>query len=119
AYLSFAAFVAFLLLARPGSRSCGCAGAKDTPPSVAHAIVNLAAAIVALGAAFAPPPGLVWLVASMGWTVAPLAIGLTTAAALIVVLATEVPSAFGAYRAPSRHPLEGDRARHARADSAL
>lgn len=51
AYAGFAAFVA-LALARPGLlKSCGCFGRPDTPPTVAHLVVNVAAAAVAAAVA--------------------------------------------------------------------
>jgi hypothetical protein len=118
-YLSLAGFVAFLLLARPGSTSCGCAGARDLPPSAAHVALNLAAAGAALVAAFSPPPGPASVVTSLGWVVIPFAIGLAATGTLVVALATETAAAFRAFRAPSGHPIERDAARHARADAAL
>ena len=46
-YLGFAAFVLVALRRQVPLSSCGCFGATDTPPTVTHLVVNLAAAAVA------------------------------------------------------------------------
>lgn len=40
-YLGFAGFVAYALRRRLPIQSCGCFGKSDTPPSLAHLVVNL------------------------------------------------------------------------------
>jgi hypothetical protein len=50
-YLAFAAFVAVALRRHAPISSCGCFGKVDTPPSVVHVVINLAAVAVATGAA--------------------------------------------------------------------
>jgi hypothetical protein len=50
-YLAFAAFVFVALRTGAPISSCGCFGKVDTPPSVVHIAINLAAAAVAIGAA--------------------------------------------------------------------
>jgi hypothetical protein len=50
-YLAFAAFVFVALRTGAPISSCGCFGKVDTPPSVVHIVINLAAAAVAIGAA--------------------------------------------------------------------
>ena len=57
-YLTFAAFVSAALGANTPLQSCGCLGRADTPPSLVHVGVNLAAAVVALLAAFTETPSL-------------------------------------------------------------
>jgi hypothetical protein len=53
-YASFAAFV-FYARARGGTiSSCGCFGKADSPPTAAHIVVNLAAAVTAAAAAVWP-----------------------------------------------------------------
>ncbi|MGZ4413076.1 MAG: MauE/DoxX family redox-associated membrane protein [Gaiellaceae bacterium] len=53
-YLGFTVLV--LVQLRSGStRSCGCLGSAELPPSRRHAVVNLAVAAVAGWCAFAPP----------------------------------------------------------------
>jgi hypothetical protein len=118
-YLVFALFLGFLLLARPGTGSCGCAGAKDVPPSLLHLSLNVVAAGAATGAAFALPPGLGALAGSLGWAVVPFVAGMVTAGLLVTALVTDVPAAFRSYRRPSGHAIERGPDRHARADAAL
>ncbi len=50
-YLAFAGFVLVALRTRAPISSCGCFGKVDTPPSVVHVVIDLAAAAVAIGAA--------------------------------------------------------------------
>jgi uncharacterized membrane protein YphA (DoxX/SURF4 family) len=118
-YLVFAVFLAFLLLARPGTGSCGCAGGKDVPPSLLHVGLNVAAAGAATGAAFALPPGLGSLSVSLGWAVVPFAAGMVAAGLLVTALVTDMPAAVHSYRRPSGHAVERVPDRHARADTAL
>jgi len=118
-YVVFASFVTFLLVRRPGSESCGCAGTKDVPPSGLHLSLNVLAAGVAAGAALAPPRGIASIVGSLGWAIVPFAIGVAAAVTLIVTAVTDLPPALGSYRRPARHPIERDADRHVRADLAL
>ena len=55
--LSYAAFTAFVVLARVRGgvlASCGCFGKADTPPTASHAVVTAALALVAGGVALRP-----------------------------------------------------------------
>jgi hypothetical protein len=119
AYLAFAGFVAFLLVRRPDASSCGCAGTREVPPSVIHLVANLAAAGVAIAAAFVPPASISSIVASLGWSAVPFAAGVIAAGALAVVTITELPTALTSYRRPTGHPVERDADRHVRASAAL
>jgi hypothetical protein len=119
AYLAFAGFVAFLLLRRPDASSCGCAGAREIPPSGIHLVANLVAAGVGVAAALAPPPAIGPVVASLGWFSVPFAVGLIAAGALAVVAVTDLPGAVTSYHRPTGHPVERDADRHMRADAAL
>ena len=118
-YLVFAGFVAFLVTAHPDAASCGCAGAKDVPPSRLHAVLNLLAASAAFAAVIRLPPNLGTTLAALGPASVPFMLGLGVAAALVVVATTDLPPAFAAYRRPEGHPVEADGDRHARADAAL
>lgn len=118
-YLAFAGFVGYLVAAHPEASSCGCAGAKDVPPSRLHAVLNIAAAAAALAAAISLPPSLGSTLAALGPAALPFLLGLGVAAALAVVATTDLPPALAAYRRPAGHPVETDRDRHARADLAL
>ncbi|MGH8982925.1 MAG: MauE/DoxX family redox-associated membrane protein [Acidimicrobiia bacterium] len=57
-YASFAAFVALALRRGAPISSCGCFGKADTPPSVMHVVVNVAAALVAGAVAVDPVGGI-------------------------------------------------------------
>ena len=118
-YLAFAGFIGFLLVARPGTASCGCGGASDVPPSVIHLVLNAVAAVAAVAAALDPPASLARTLTSLGAASVPFAIGLVTAACLAAVAVTDLPPALAAYRRPQGHPVETDRNRHLRADAAL
>jgi hypothetical protein len=118
-YLAFAGFVGFLVVARPGASSCGCAGATEVPPSPIHAVLNLAAAAAGVAAALAPPASLAHALVDLGWVGVPYAVGLAAAGVLAVAAVTDLPGAMTAYRRPAGHPVEADRDRHARADEAL
>ena len=55
--LSYAAFAGFVVYARRrgGSiSSCGCFGTPDSPPTLAHIVVNATAALMAAAVAFRP-----------------------------------------------------------------
>ena len=119
AYLAFAGFVAFLLVRRPEASSCGCAGAREIPPSGIHLVANLVAAGVGVAAALAPPLPIGSIVASLGWSSVPFAAGLIAAGTLAVVAITDLPGALASYHRPTRHPVERDADRHVRADAAL
>jgi len=52
--LSYAGFAGFIVMAlRKGGAvsSCGCFGTEDNPPTVGHLVLNVAAAVVGVGAA--------------------------------------------------------------------
>ena len=51
-YLAFAVWVSVALRAEVPLASCGCLGKADTPPTVAHVLVDLLASAVSLGAFF-------------------------------------------------------------------
>lgn len=53
-YLAFALFVVHALRSGIPISSCGCFGSPDTPPSVGHVVIDLAAFVVALAVALNP-----------------------------------------------------------------
>jgi len=57
-YLLFTAFVVAARVRRLPIGSCGCFGKIDTPPSAVHVVVNLGAAIAAIGVAVGDGGGL-------------------------------------------------------------
>jgi hypothetical protein len=58
-YLAFAGFVGLALARRTPVGTCGCFGRVDTPPSVGHVLLNLAAAASAVVVAAGPGGDLV------------------------------------------------------------
>lgn len=119
-YAGFAAFVAYLKLARPQAASCGCAGAHEVPPSWVHVAFNLTAAISGIVAAVVGVASPRELVLELGWLAIPAAIGLGVAGWLVTVLVAETPTAFGSWTAPTHHEQQlFDPDRHRRADAAL
>jgi uncharacterized protein YjeT (DUF2065 family) len=58
-YLAFAGFVATALARRLPIATCGCFGRTDSPPTVTHLVLDLAAAIAAVAVAVDPGVGLV------------------------------------------------------------
>ncbi len=119
-YVAFGGFVIFLLLARPAATSCGCSGARETPPSWLHVAMNGAAAAVALIAAVVGTPSLADAVRSLGALTIPAAVGLAVAGWLAIVVVAELPGSFRSWTPPSHHEQElFDPDRHRRADVAL
>jgi hypothetical protein len=119
-YLLFAGVVTFLLVARPGAASCGCAGSKETPPSWLHVGMNLAASCIGVAAAVVGVPSLVNTISTLGLAALPAAIGLVTAGWLVSVVVAEVPRATRAWTPPTHHEAAAfDPDRHRRADVAL
>ncbi len=57
AYLGFTGFVVLAMARGSALESCGCFGKVDTPPSVAHIIVDVGAAGIAALVAFEPMAG--------------------------------------------------------------
>jgi hypothetical protein len=53
-YATFAGFVAYARRRGGSISSCGCFGTPDSPPTVAHIVVNIAAAATAAAAALSP-----------------------------------------------------------------
>ena len=120
AYTVFAGFVSFLLIARPASASCGCAGSRETPPSWLHVGMNLTAAAVAVSAAVVGTASLPETVSELGVAALPAAIGLVAAGWLAAVVVGEVPGASRAWTPPTHHEQElFDPDRHRRAEVAL
>jgi len=85
AFTIFAAVLAYVLAARVPLSSCGCAGARDTPPSLLHVGLNLAAAGATTFAAIESPPTLIEMWPKLDLLGVPLVIGVATAIALWLV----------------------------------
>jgi hypothetical protein len=118
-YLVFAGFLAFVLRAHPDAGSCGCAGAKAVPPSLLHLVLNLVATGVGVAYAVVDGPGIGTWIGDVGIAAVVAIAGLGVAAWLLVVLVTEVPEAWGAWRPPAVEHAHQTGDRHASADEAL
>ena len=57
-YAAFAAFVAVALARHVPIATCGCFGKADTPPSLVHVVLDVAAAVAAVGVIVDPGVGL-------------------------------------------------------------
>lgn len=88
-YLSFGAFVAWALLRRLPLQSCGCLGKADTPPSLAHLLVNLAAAAATL--AMLGRPGLPTVLTRQPLLGLPYLAFLAIGVFLLVLIIAELP----------------------------
>src|SRR6266545_2611931 len=86
-YLAFATFIGLLLAAKVPGASCGCAGAREAPPSLLHVALNLVAAGTAALAAFDPPPNLVRFALDSPLNGVPV-LGLMVVTGYLAVLAT-------------------------------
>lgn len=93
--VSYAAFGAFLLWARP--ERCGCFGAARIPASPAHVILNALACLVAVAAAIVHPPGITSALSGPALIGVPLVLGLAAAAAAAYLAFTAAPAAWDAY----------------------
>lgn len=102
-YLGFAGFVALALRRGSPVSSCGCFGSgnkADSPPTVSHIVLNLAAAATAAWAAFHAHAGAVTLVRQQPLAGAPLVL-LTGAVAYLAYLVIGVlPKTLAAGSAP-------------------
>ena len=90
-YLGFAAFVAAALGSRTPLQSCGCFGRADTPPSIVHLGLNVAAAVVALAAAATGTPSLGDTLADQPWGGVPFLVLVAVSVHLCVTLLTVLP----------------------------
>lgn len=90
-YLGFAAFVAAALGSNTPLQSCGCFGRADTPPSVVHLGVNVAAATVALLAAATSTPSLGDTLSDQPWSGVPFALLVAASTYMCVTLLTVLP----------------------------
>ena len=90
-YLGFAAFVAAALGSNTPLQSCGCFGRADTPPSVVHLGVNVAAATVALLAAATSTPSLGDTLSDQPWSGVPFALLVAVSTYMCVTLLTVLP----------------------------
>ena len=99
AYVSFAVFVLVARRAKTPVQSCGCLGKAETPPSLIHVTVNLAAAAIAALTAARPIPGLTELLANQPGFGVPLLLLTGVIIYLLYVAITALPQTLRAVRA--------------------
>lgn len=99
-YLGFAGFVGLALRRGSPVSSCGCFGKADSPPTVAHVVVNLAAAAAAGWAAVTPHPGMLDLVRHQPLDGAPLVLLLGATAYLAYLVVAALPKTLAAGGTP-------------------
>lgn len=99
-YAGFAAFVALALRRGEPISSCGCFGKADTPPSLTHVIVNVAAALVAVGVAVDPVGGIADIVGDQPLVGTPFLVLLAVGVYLTFLVLTLLPRTLSAL--PSR-----------------
>jgi hypothetical protein len=87
-----------LLRAAVPAASCGCFGADDAPPSRLHAWFDVAAALIAAGAAVSPPPGIVTLAARAPLAGVGLVAGCAAAAYAVSLVLRHLPGVATVYR---------------------
>lgn len=119
AYIAFAAFLGYVLVARPDAGSCGCAGAKTVPPNVLHLTLDLLAGFAALGYAVGHGSDAHTWIASLGLGAVPVIGGLVLAAWIAIVAVTEAPTAWRAWSPAAVPEHEHGTHDHPRADDAL
>jgi hypothetical protein len=99
--LSYVAFAGFVVYARARSgsvSSCGCFGKPDTPPTVAHIVVNAGAALVAAGAAAWPAGSPLHELAQSPAAGVPLALLIVVTTGLAYLALAEWPRLVGVLR---------------------
>ena len=92
-YAGFAAVVVLALARGAAVSSCGCFGATDTPPTVAHVVVDAGAALTAVAVALGPGGGLPGVLARQPLAGIPLVLLLVVACYLAWLALTALPRA--------------------------
>jgi hypothetical protein len=82
----FAILIGYVLAARVPLSSCGCAGARRTPPSRIHVAVDIAAAGAAALAAVAQPASVAAMWPALEWYGIPSTVGLIATVGLLLVV---------------------------------
>jgi hypothetical protein len=98
-YLAFALFVIGALRAGTPLGSCGCFGKVDTPPTVVHVVIDLAAVAVATGVAVAPTPSLPDVLSDQPLAGVPFLLLASTGVYLVFLAFTALPKVMAAARA--------------------
>lgn len=107
-YAGFAGFIVLALRRGGAVASCGCFGARDTPPTITHLVVNVTAVAVAVAAAALDVPGLAATLADGPWAGVPLLAATITCAWLAYIALTDLPAVTAA-RSAARPDRSGNR----------
>lgn len=97
-FLSFAIFVGYALRRDLPIATCGCFGRADTPPSVVHVVLNLAAVASAIGVAVDPGASLPDVLRDQPLAGIPFLVLVTTGVYLAFVALTSLPRLMAAVR---------------------
>lgn len=93
-YSSFAAVLAVVLLNDTPMSTCGCAGANATPPTWAHALLNLLVAVCAVGGAALGTPSIYRIARDLRYMMPVYVIGVCATAWLAYLIVTHAPRLF-------------------------
>jgi hypothetical protein len=115
-YLGFAGFLGFLVTFRPGIRSCGCLGARDVPPNLVHAAVDVVAAMVAVAVLHQVHEPMLTFVRDAGRSSVPILAVMGATAYAVYGLIAHLPTVFRSFAAPAVAPTHRPRARQAHID---
>jgi len=96
-YAAFGAFVALLMRVRAPLTSCGCLGNEESPPSLAHVVLDLAAAATAALVASSPPSGVIPFAARLPLGGVPFVTGTVLIAYLAYLAVAHLPLVFWSY----------------------
>jgi hypothetical protein len=96
-YTSFAGFLVFLMRAGARVSSCGCLGKEDSRPSLAHIVLDIAAAATAALVASAPPPGVIASAARLPLGGVPFLLGTGLIVYLAYLAVAYLPGMFWSY----------------------
>jgi hypothetical protein len=93
-YGSFATVLAVILLKGIPMSTCGCAGANATPPTWAHALLNLLVAVCAVGGAALGTPSVYRVARELKYMMPVYVLGVCATAWLAYLIVTHAPRLF-------------------------
>ena len=97
-YLSFAAFLAYLMTGGLRASSCGCLGQRETPPSIVHVCLDALAAVISVRVAFIGPPGVVGFAEQLPLWGTPFLLGVPLLAYLVYLVVAFLPELVASVR---------------------
>jgi hypothetical protein len=98
-YVTFSGFLLWVLVERVPVTSCGCLGARETPPSVVHLVLNVcAAAAAAAVAAGITPSGVLPFAIDLSYLAVPFLIGAAAIAYAAYLAVAFLPAALSSYQ---------------------